>query len=427
MKRKTIEWLHELAKKRNGTCLAENYENSVTYVMWKCENPDHPPFSAKPTVINSGSWCKLCWLERRKKHNINIGQKFTRLTIIKELDKKEKEEKNLKVAYRYMVCDCDCGKKNLIIRLSSILQEDTKSCGCWFKDMEAPNALEEGEAYLNTIMGDYQRGATKRHLGFFLSREQLKHLITQDCFYCGIPPQSRPNRYLNGQFDSHGIDRFNTEEQYTVENCVACCTDCNEAKNSQIFSNFIAAAEAINNNEISIKNKLLDPSRTKIIHITRNWSCVFCYDFAIPSKTLNKDTKCRACGKENFTKDFAYLKGLVRKYKYRCERRDYLVRNKITFDLSLFETLNIISGKCFYCNKYPCEDFLKDRYMADRPFEHHTIDRIDPNIAYMLSNCVPCCQSCNIFKWDRTIDEMLDHAKRINTYQQNKYNNIWED
>lgn len=56
------------------------------------------------------------------KRPLPIGEKFNKLTIIKEVPTKEK-------CRRYVYCQCDCGSKK-VIRYDSLRSEKIKSCGC---------------------------------------------------------------------------------------------------------------------------------------------------------------------------------------------------------------------------------------------------------------------------------------------------------
>ena len=54
-----------------------------------------------------------------------VGQKFGRLTVIERA-----ENKNGRVAW---ICKCDCGKFTTVIS-KTLVNGDTKSCGCYHKD-----------------------------------------------------------------------------------------------------------------------------------------------------------------------------------------------------------------------------------------------------------------------------------------------------
>ena len=64
--------------------------------------------------------------------------------------------------------------------------------------------------------------AKRDNIGFELSYEQCERLFMGDCVYCGHSVQ---DGYI------HGIDRLDSEQQYTYDNCVSCCQMCNYLKN----------------------------------------------------------------------------------------------------------------------------------------------------------------------------------------------------
>ena len=58
----TITEMQELAKKRGGVCLSEEYINSKTPLKWMC-GQQHT-WEASPISIKRGSWCEKCFRKR---------------------------------------------------------------------------------------------------------------------------------------------------------------------------------------------------------------------------------------------------------------------------------------------------------------------------------------------------------------------------
>lgn len=56
-----------------------------------------------------------------KRLEVNAGDRYARLTIIKEVEKKNKR--------RYFLCKCDCGNHREV-RMTNLRYGSTKSCGC---------------------------------------------------------------------------------------------------------------------------------------------------------------------------------------------------------------------------------------------------------------------------------------------------------
>jgi hypothetical protein len=57
-RRASIEDMKELARKKGGNCISENYINSQTKLKWQCKE-DHV-WEAKPNCISRGQWCPYC-------------------------------------------------------------------------------------------------------------------------------------------------------------------------------------------------------------------------------------------------------------------------------------------------------------------------------------------------------------------------------
>jgi len=57
---KDLNFLQELAAKRQGNCLADTYTNSHTKVRWKCHIKNHKSWMATPNSIQRGKWCPMC-------------------------------------------------------------------------------------------------------------------------------------------------------------------------------------------------------------------------------------------------------------------------------------------------------------------------------------------------------------------------------
>jgi hypothetical protein len=95
---------------------------------------------------------------------------------------------------------------------------------------------------------------------------------------------------------------------------------------------------------------------------------------------------------------------LTPKRRYSRYKASAKARN-INFFLT-FDEFNLLTKQtCKYCKQY------------SRNVEHTGIDRIDSQGDYILNNCVPCCETCNIMKSDWTVEEFLSHIKIITEAQ----------
>ena len=92
-----------------------------------------------------------------------------------------------------------------------------------------------------------------------------------------------------------------------------------------------------------------------------------------------------------------YNTSLPAKYKTYINRAN---KKQIPFTLSVQEFNTLLSAGCAYCGLS----------------NSSTIDRIDSNEGYILSNCSPCCVKCNMMKHTMSIDVFINQVKRIYTH-----------
>jgi hypothetical protein len=169
------------------------------------------------------------------------GQKFGRLTVIERVKKPE----HLKGKKTYWLCRCDCGKENIVTR-SDLRSKKTSSCGCYNVER---NRIDYGKAAINDLIYSYKNKAKRRNIPFELSEEKFLELTKQNCFYCGKEPSTvHKNDYNNGNYIHNGIDRIDSSKGYTIENCVPCCGRCNQAKMSEIQSDFFEWIKTVHSN-----------------------------------------------------------------------------------------------------------------------------------------------------------------------------------
>lgn len=84
------------------------------------------------------------------------------------------------------------------------------------------------------------------------------------------------------------------------------------------------------------------------------------------------------------------VKGRFQTYRESARRRRY----DFTLSMSLFAEL--IGACCHYCHG-----------------KGGGIDRVNNDIGYVPSNCLPCCQICNRMKRDQTFQEFVAKCKAV--------------
>jgi len=70
----------------------------------------------------------------------------------------------------------------------------------------------------------------------------------------------------------------------------------------------------------------------------------------------------------------------------------------------------LIFGNCYYCCLPPSRVSTS---FAGNSILCNGIDRINSQLGYTKTNCVPCCKVCNMMKKAYTLEFFISHAKRI--------------
>ncbi len=139
----------------------------------------------------------------------------------------------------------------------------------------------------------------------------------------------------------------------------------------------------------------------------------------------NKSCGCRVAASRQKPPGEVSFKVLHTSYKKRAEI------DELEFKLTLEDFKKIVSQNCAYCGLEPkkyntyVHDGNKSRAIRQESVDRawikaNGIDRIDPDIGYILENCTPCCSQCNYAKSDYTKEEFLEHNKRLYNYQKAK-------
>lgn len=153
------------------------------------------------------------------------GKRYGKLVVIEYVG-----QSKFKVAL--WKCLCDCGN-TIVVNGTSLQSKNTKSCGCLRR-------LPRKQILFNGVFGNIKRGAGVRGYSFDLSKDQVRALHKETCFYCGKPPSNtRSEKVTNENYIYSGIDRVENNKGYIMSNCVPCCADCNYAKGSRTMAEFL--------------------------------------------------------------------------------------------------------------------------------------------------------------------------------------------
>jgi len=165
-----------------------------------------------------------------------IGQHFGQWTVLKEMLSRN--------GMSYWLCECSCGEIQ-VVRGTALVQKKSSKCKiCATKETGLIKQLDDFHVASGTVYQQYKRNAKTRKINFELTRDDIKNFMRQSCYYCGNPPNNQVTTFsgrtteLRAPVLYSGIDRVDNSKGYTVENCVPCCSICNQAKSNMSVEQF---------------------------------------------------------------------------------------------------------------------------------------------------------------------------------------------
>lgn len=181
--------------------------------------------------------------------NMRIGK----LLIQKELSDRHKAGRQF---YRQFQCLCDCGNI-CTFNTHQFSQHKVASCGCHVKFLLRNNSRKDvGHSSYNYLWNRLKANAKIRNYSVDINFTDFKFITSQNCYFCGEKPRLF-NYYFNkdksprrGQesiseetkniswIKVNGIDRIDNMLGYSINNCVPCCSQCNQAKMDNSLTDF---------------------------------------------------------------------------------------------------------------------------------------------------------------------------------------------
>ena len=146
------------------------------------------------------------------------GKEFGNLIVLKRVE----NDKHGKP--RWLV-KCSCGKE--VIKSGNHLP-DSRFCR-----RGGHSRIGEELAAFNGFYNQVRNGAVRRKYEWCLTKENVKSLSKQCCFYCGCFPKQvfkYKTNSIRGEYIYNGIDRIDNSRGYTIDNVVPCCGICNTMK-----------------------------------------------------------------------------------------------------------------------------------------------------------------------------------------------------
>ena len=116
------------------------------------------------------------------------------------------------------------------------------------------NKIIDGEINYNLFndhtyirIEDYNRRANKKMIEIELTKEEFNKITKNDCYICGK---------ISSDKHKNGIDRYDNNKGYYLDNCKPCCSDCNYMKRDIDYDTFIKKLIEIYENTNKNINKL---------------------------------------------------------------------------------------------------------------------------------------------------------------------------
>jgi hypothetical protein len=158
------------------------------------------------------------------------GRRFGNLVVLEYIPKADGETYT-GVKWK---CRCDCG--NIFITYSaSLLAQNKISCTpCSMKRKAALSTLPDKESTWTRYLSVTRSNAQRKGRSFLLSFEDFKRISKLPCSYCGGLPTIDCKGIVRV-----GIDRFDNNKGYTLENSRPCCFVCNRMKGRLSHAEFI--------------------------------------------------------------------------------------------------------------------------------------------------------------------------------------------
>ena len=127
---------------------------------------------------------------------------------------------------------------------------------------------------------------------------------------------------------------------------------------------------------------------------------------------LRRGTKSCGC----INKEISVLTGKLKRAKDPWLVEMYHYSNgaevrSLLFKISKKYFIKLVTSDCYYCGNTP-QQTCYSAELKENKVKRNGIDRIDNNIGYIKSNCVPCCKTCNFEKRAQTYEQFIENTKR---------------
>lgn len=162
-----------------------------------------------------------------------VGHRYGRWIVLGG----HQREQHGKWSVHTFLCRCDCGTEKRLT-YGNLKNKQTRSCGCLRSEqINIRQTKPDKWGCKIAVLGYYKTNARRRQISWSLTDLEAIALFEQPCYYCGISALAETKKHKQSWFHN-GIDRQNPNQGYCLENVVACCKICNNAKGSMSREDF---------------------------------------------------------------------------------------------------------------------------------------------------------------------------------------------
>lgn len=124
-----------------------------------------------------------------KKIKNQVGKKYGRLTVVRR-----GEDIIASSGRKYITwyCNCDCGNKNILVKANSLFSGNTKSCGCYKKEIANQNVAKANSFPKKK---DYEKKRQENKYEFFDEYVIGYTSNTNNCFYIDKEDYDKVKKY----------------------------------------------------------------------------------------------------------------------------------------------------------------------------------------------------------------------------------------
>jgi len=336
------------------------------------------------------------------------GQLFFRWTVLAPAPTPE----GLKAVGRFFHARCICGNERVVAG-KSLRCGDSKSCGCWGREVVkrprppvGPKVDLTGKVFGRwTVLG---RDSAREQPHY----ERTKHRVIFWQCRCSCPDNTLgsvgTSELTGGRSASCGC--------WAIEKAIATSW---EDLGSLQFGHLKVLSFAGSKKFKVTPRPFAESAKAKAkVNSRRSWICqCVCGSIREYSQHTLKRGSSQSCGCRQADKRRATLAEMTSKPAIGLRkfidgyRRGAKVR-KFPWEITKEEVFALVTQNCFYCAKPPHLMSTGAKFMRSSFFANG-LDRVDSLLGYSVTNCVPCCKTCNYAKHNMPLIEFAVYHQGI--------------